>query len=246
MKDTPNIRNIQVGAEGSPQPLYEQVKNYVLSHIDSGAWSVNAQIPSEHSLVEELNMSRMTIHRALRELTKDGYLTRIQGVGTFVAPQKNRGGEPALLYDIRETIEAVGNIHRCIPQFFQIEPVNPEFAVKLGMKEDDPVIRSYFIHQANGLPILLEDRYTVPDLMPDMLEVNFTEKTIDSYFRQTCTMLSHENQITAITANQEVQHFLDTETLAPCVQITRRSWQGTRILSYTRMIIPAGRLQLKC
>ncbi len=46
------------------------------------------RLPSENELVTALGVSRMTVHRALRELTSEGYLLRIQGVGTFVAPPK--------------------------------------------------------------------------------------------------------------------------------------------------------------
>lgn len=45
-------------------------------------------IPSENQLVNELGMSRMTINRALRELTSEGYLERTSGVGTFIAERK--------------------------------------------------------------------------------------------------------------------------------------------------------------
>lgn len=43
------------------------------------------QIASETELVNILIVSRMTVNRALRELTAEGRLIRIQGRGTFVA-----------------------------------------------------------------------------------------------------------------------------------------------------------------
>ncbi|MCQ4034039.1 GntR family transcriptional regulator, partial [Klebsiella pneumoniae] len=45
-------------------------------------------IPSEAELVAQFGFSRMTINRALRELTDEGLLVRLQGVGTFVAEPK--------------------------------------------------------------------------------------------------------------------------------------------------------------
>ena len=53
-------------------PLYERVKNHILSNIGSGAWSGDRRIPSENELVAELGISRMTVNRALRELTAAG------------------------------------------------------------------------------------------------------------------------------------------------------------------------------
>ena len=72
----------------STGPLYEKVKEYVLANIGSGAWGLNHKLPSENELVASLGVSRMTVHRALRELTSQGHLLRVQGVGTFVAPPK--------------------------------------------------------------------------------------------------------------------------------------------------------------
>ena len=53
-------------------------------HIRSGAWAPGARVPSENELVESFGISRMTANRALRELTADGFLARVPGVGTFV------------------------------------------------------------------------------------------------------------------------------------------------------------------
>jgi histidine ammonia-lyase len=73
--------------ESQPQPLYQKVKAYIRKQIDDGRWEPDQRIPSENELVKTLAASRMTIHRALRELTNEGRLIRVQGVGTFVAKQ---------------------------------------------------------------------------------------------------------------------------------------------------------------
>ena len=72
----------------SASPLYEKVKDYVLDNIGTGKWGREDRLPSENDLVTALGVSRMTVHRALRELTSQGHLLRIQGVGIFVAPPR--------------------------------------------------------------------------------------------------------------------------------------------------------------
>ena len=73
---------------GFPGPLYRKVKKIIKDRIVSGQWPPEDRIPSENQLVSTLGVSRMTVNRALRELTAEGYLTRVQGVGTFVSPRK--------------------------------------------------------------------------------------------------------------------------------------------------------------
>src|SRR5476649_1681866 len=74
----------------SPAPLYARVKQMITQQIDSGNWPPHYRVPSESELVNQLGFSRMTINRALREMTADGLLVRMQGVGTFVAEPKSQ------------------------------------------------------------------------------------------------------------------------------------------------------------
>lgn len=60
-------------------PLYERVKAMIKTKIHSGAWPANYRVPSESELVTLFGYSRMTINRALRELTAEGLLVRMQG-----------------------------------------------------------------------------------------------------------------------------------------------------------------------
>lgn len=72
----------------APAPFYEKVKQAISEKIHSGVWRPHDRIPSEAELVAQFGFSRMTINRALRELTDEGLLVRLQGVGTFVAERK--------------------------------------------------------------------------------------------------------------------------------------------------------------
>ena len=77
-----------VAEDSSVRPLYQKVKAYIESRIKSGVWQTDTRIPSENALVKTLGVSRMTVNRAVRELTAEGRLMRVQGVGTFVAEAK--------------------------------------------------------------------------------------------------------------------------------------------------------------
>src|SRR3546814_2628957 len=59
-------------------PLYQQVKDYIVTRILGGDWPEGNRVPSENELTRELSVSRMTVHRALRELTTEGWLERVQ------------------------------------------------------------------------------------------------------------------------------------------------------------------------
>ena len=69
----------------SQQKLYVQVYSIIKDKIEKGDWASAAQIPTEDELCRSYDVSKATIRIALSELVRDGYLTRQQGKGTFVA-----------------------------------------------------------------------------------------------------------------------------------------------------------------
>ncbi|MDB5489568.1 MAG: transcriptional regulator, histidine utilization repressor, GntR family, partial [Reyranella sp.] len=71
-----------------PAALYQQVEDYIVRHIQDGSWPPGHRLPSEHELVSQFGMSRMTVNRALRDLVQQGRIVRVAGVGSFVAEDK--------------------------------------------------------------------------------------------------------------------------------------------------------------
>ena len=70
--------------KGDPRPLYLQIKGDLEAKIAAGSFAPDQALPNERELAEELGLSRMTVRRAMVELTNDGLLERIPGRGTFV------------------------------------------------------------------------------------------------------------------------------------------------------------------
>ncbi|RZL87417.1 MAG: GntR family transcriptional regulator, partial [Variovorax sp.] len=68
--------------------LYAQVKEHIARRIQDGSWPAGHRLPSEHELVAQFGVARMTVNRALRELVEQGRIRRVAGVGSFVAEDK--------------------------------------------------------------------------------------------------------------------------------------------------------------
>lgn len=69
-------------------PAYQRIKSTILTKIHTGQWAVGSAIPTEMALSREFDVARMTVNRALKELTDEQVLERRQGSGTFVAQQR--------------------------------------------------------------------------------------------------------------------------------------------------------------
>ncbi len=70
--------------------LYEQVSHYLEIMIEKGTLSPGSQIPSEQELCNLFNTSRITVRRAIKELSDKGILDVVHGKGTFVSARSKK------------------------------------------------------------------------------------------------------------------------------------------------------------
>lgn len=68
----------------SNSPLYKKVYNILSNAIKDGIIRDNEALPSERDLTEVLNVSRVTIRKAIEHLAVDGLVIQRRGAGTFV------------------------------------------------------------------------------------------------------------------------------------------------------------------
>lgn len=69
----------------SPKPTYLTIANAIKSQIASGDVDSGDKLPSINEIAAEWGVSRSMVSRALTYLEDEGYVTTIQGKGTFVA-----------------------------------------------------------------------------------------------------------------------------------------------------------------
>lgn len=67
-----------------PIPLYHQIYTAIQKKIQSGDLPTGSKIPGELDLARQLDVSRITVKRALNELAQSGLVTRHRGRGTIV------------------------------------------------------------------------------------------------------------------------------------------------------------------
>src|SRR3569832_444526 len=66
-------------------PIYVQLREQILALIGRGALKPGAQGPTMRQVAVALKIDLNTVQRAYAELERDGVLTKLRGVGTFVA-----------------------------------------------------------------------------------------------------------------------------------------------------------------
>ena len=138
----------------SASPLYRQLMQRIRADIASGVYPVHSRIPTEAELGESYHVSRVTVRKALAELTREGLLRRMQGKGTYVCA-------PRLKSNLREitSFHESCRMMGCEPGAkvisAQVIRAEADLQEKLALTADEAVeiIR---LRTADGEPVMLE------------------------------------------------------------------------------------------
>ncbi|HXV30175.1 MAG TPA: histidine utilization repressor [Sinorhizobium sp.] len=237
-------KNDMSAFEDQPVPRYEAVKKFIRSRIESGEWPAHHRIPSENEIVAGLGVSRMTANRALRELASEGAITRVQGVGSFVAVHK---GSTALLEvrNIADEIRARGHLHSARINLLQEEPASPEIAGALGLATGARVFHSIIVHLEDDVPIQIEDRFVNPSVCPNYLKQDFHGTTPNAYLTLVAPITRTEQIVEAVLPKPWECKLLSIGRNEPCLMIRRRTWSETANVTVARLIYPGTRYRLE-
>lgn len=223
-----------------PAPLYRRVKRMIRQRILSGNLPRDGRIASEMELVRELGVSRMTVHRALRELTEEGLLVRVPGVGTFVAPSKPQSA----LLELRTIAEEVRGRqarYSCDVHLVRKERVDAALAGRLGLPPGAAVFHCVCIHREDGIPVQLEDRFVNPAAAPGFLDQDYSRITANEYLTQVAPASEAEHIVEAIRPDEETQRLLGIGPHEPCLLLVRTTWSETLPVTHVRLTHPGSR-----
>src|SRR6187549_4296707 len=71
-------------SESFGPPKYFQISRDIVALIQGGSLKAASPVPSENEIIEKHKVSNTTARKALHELEKEGWVTRVKGKGTFV------------------------------------------------------------------------------------------------------------------------------------------------------------------
>lgn len=238
-----NKQALLTGDSPEPGPLYERVKQYIIKRLESGEWLAGAQLPTEQELVATLGVSRMTVHRALRELSTEGRLSRIQGVGTFAtAPvQANAFLE---VRDIAEDITSRG--HRHSAKLITLEAIRADLdmATTFELRPGAKIFHSVVVHYEDDTPIQLESRFVTPSFAPDYLQQDFQNQRAANYLQSIAPASEMEHLVFAISPDAATQKLLDIDAHEPCLLVVRRTWASGVPATKSLFTCPGSRFSL--
>ena len=227
-----------------PRPPYARVKQFLKDALEAGRWAPGEQMPSEADLVAQFHVSRMTVHRALRELQDAGLIERVQGVGTFAA-QLNRVSSTLTIKDIQEEIERRGHRHDASVHLKRAEAAPAALAERLGLAPGATVFHTLIVHHERGVPLQCEDRYVNPACAPNYLDVDFTVTTPTHYLLDVAPLWEAQVAIEAALPTAQEAKLLGIERTEPCLIVVRRTVSRGLPVTLARLVHPGSRYSLE-
>lgn len=244
-------------------PAYQRIKNAILDNIHSGKWQAGAAISTEMALAEEFGVSRMTVNRALKELSEERVLERRQGSGTFVAQQQ-----------FNHTFVEVRNIAQ------DLKSANRDYQVQVLSKRaitasmlDDEMHRKFdiyeaafssnanetdnntnsaeaailyevkIIHFADGQPIQFEERWVDATKVPEFIEQDFSVVNTSDYLIAKSPLERGSYTIRALAAPDEIADALQIAPQSPTLVLCRQTYSAGQVLTFVKMWHAGDRYQ---
>ncbi|MBL0715763.1 MAG: histidine utilization repressor [Desulfosarcina sp.] len=225
------------------RPLYQEVKAYVRDMIQREAWPPHSRVPSENVLVDRLGISRMTVNRALRELSSEGRLYRVQGVGTFVAARKP---ESAFLQvrSIAEEIQSRGGVHSSDVLLLREEEAPEDIAAVMGMAVEAPVFHAVLLHKDRGVPVQYAERFVNPAIAPDFLRQDFDRITPSAYLLIVAPVTEAEHVVEAAMPEPQIRKRLQMPPDEPALVLYRTTWVESTVATRNRFVYPGSRFRI--
>ena len=215
-------------------PIFQRIKDHITHQIETGAWVEGDLIPPEMTLTKDFNTSRMTVNRALRELTAELILVRRQGAGTYVAPQKVQ----ATLVEIRNIADEIttrGHEHHAELHSLEAVTATDKLAAQFGIKAGKILYHSIMVHFENTVPIQVEERWVNPAVAPDYLAQDFNHITPNAYLMQAAPLQGMDYKLEALLPTERIAQMLRISTSQPCLVLQRSTRSANKVASFAIM-----------
>lgn len=139
----------------SANPLYKQLVARIRAEIENGVYEIDSRIPSEQELCEKYEVSRITVRKALEELSEEGLLVRRQGKGTFVSvPSMEIDVKP--ITSFHDACRLVGRVASSKVLGARSVKATKEDVIELKVPSESRVVEIDRLRYADDEPVILE------------------------------------------------------------------------------------------
>lgn len=204
----------------NPLPKYQQLARAIERAIERGALPQNDALPPEREIAHDMDVSRITVRKAIDGLVGDGLLSRRQGAGTFVTGRVEKPFSRLSSF----TEDMAGRGWTASSRWVEKKEgvISPEESLNLGLGPTTPVYRLTRVRYADGTPMAIETTIVPSSSLPSI-------ETIEGSLYVALNESGHRpvralQRLRAVSFIKEQAELLDVKEGDPGLFIERRGF----------------------
>lgn len=200
---------------------YEQVSDYVREKIYSKEWGIDEAIPSEHELMDMLDLSRGTVQKGIRQLVDEGLLVQQRGRGTFVVqpvmarPSSNR------LLSFGESMSDQGVIFETKVVHKEVKPADTVCAENLQIEVGELYLYICRVRYVRQRPVMFIESHINLTACPGMDKQDFSTMPLFAFAERLSGHSIGKSEIvySARVVGKKRGRYLEYDEHAPALEI---------------------------
>lgn len=197
-------------------PLHRQLYLVLLDQIGRGALASGEALPTEQSLCDLFGVSRITVRRALADLSDAGLVDRRHGVGSFVTlrtPQDRRHLDTEREVESETEVDVIECAVRAAP---------PAVAARLDSRDDALYVLRVRRERTTGEPLVVTEAWLPEDLGDVVTESALSRAPLHRLIADAGVAVQRlEHEMTAEIACPRTASLLDTAIGLPLIRTNR-------------------------
>lgn len=212
----------QISALVQNIPKYMYIKIELTNRIKSGELEVGAKLHTEKEMCDRYGCSRLTVRKALEELTREGYIYKIQGKGTFVKERTPQKQNFAVITSCSTLIRSQNMTPSKKILFEGLVPCDADIAQRLGLQEGEPVLEYTRVYYANGTPVIYGRSFFNAAALPGIEHFNLQNQSIITLLKEKYDLEIHcsNRELRAVVSDDTTSRLLGTPNYFPLLQVT--------------------------
>ncbi len=221
------IYNYPVLEQPYAPPKYFQISREIIARIQKGNLSPGMPVPSENDIIEQYQVSNTTARKALHELEKAGYVTRVKGKGTFVRDFAVVRAINRIFGFTKNMLEAGRKPSTRLTGFHLREGEHTQIVNGRSFTMRGPFCEIERVRLADGIPMMAETRYISLRLCPDIHRCNLETSLYSTFEKEYGLHLTEINQmLSAVILEGAMLKVFQVEKPIPAFRVEGVSFCG--------------------
>ncbi|MCU0758370.1 MAG: GntR family transcriptional regulator [Steroidobacteraceae bacterium] len=210
------------GVRAIPSPRYHQVYVTLRAWVRDGTYRPGDQIPTEPELCRMFDVSRITVRKAIEDLSREGWLVRQQGKGTFVQMSAARPAASLDLDEARSQVADLGAATEVRDLVVAEVPPDEETRAALDLPVSAQVQRAAHVRMLRGVPLGLITTFVPLEVAARVSEAEMASQPMFELLAKAGIEVARADQLIGATlAGVEAARALGVEVGAPLLRLTR-------------------------